>query len=74
MARLRTLPLAAAVCIFVSTAGAGAHASAAVRATDFLNSIGVNVHISQGVDSTQRVISALSYIGARNIRDAVAPH
>jgi hypothetical protein len=64
------LALTAAVCIFVSTAGAGAHAAAAVRATDFLNSIGVNVHISQGVDSTQRVIPALSYIGARNIRDA----
>jgi hypothetical protein len=51
--------------IFVSTAGAGARAATAVRATDFLNSIGVNVHISQGVDSTQKVIPALSYIGAR---------
>ncbi len=70
MARLQIRPLAAVVSIFVSTAGAGAHATIAVRATDFLNSIGVNVHISQGVDSTQSVIPALSYIGARNIRDA----
>jgi len=70
MARLRTLPLAAAACIFVATAGAGAYAAVAVRATDFINSIGVNIHISEGIDSTPSVIPALSYIGARNIRDA----
>ncbi len=70
MVRLQIRPLAAAVCIIVSTAGAGAYAAVAVRAMDFLNSIGVNVHISQGVDSTQSVIPAISYIGARNIRDA----
>ncbi|MGO9837721.1 MAG: glycosyl hydrolase [Polyangiaceae bacterium] len=41
----------------------------AVRANDFLNSVGVCVHVAQGVDSPSQSATALSYAGIRNIRD-----
>jgi len=40
-----------------------------VRANDFLNSLGVDTHITQGLDSPALVISGLKYTGIRNIRD-----
>jgi hypothetical protein len=64
--RLRTLPFAAALSAFISLTATSANATVAVRANDFLNSIGVNTHISQGVDSTPKVIPALSYTGAQH--------
>ena len=67
--RRRTFPFAAALSAFVSFTATSANATVAVRANDFLNSIGVNTHISEGVDSTPNVIPALSYIGARSIRE-----
>ncbi len=42
---------------------------APIRANDFLNSLGVDTHIIQGVDSTAQVIAGLKYSGIRNIRD-----
>ena len=41
----------------------------AVRANDFLNSLGVCTHIAQGADSESGVAAALTYTGIRNIRD-----
>ena len=42
---------------------------APIRANDFLNSLGVDTQIIQGVDSTEQVIASLQYTGIRNIRD-----
>ena len=42
---------------------------APIRASDFLNSLGVDTHIIQGVDSSAQVIAGLQYTGIRNIRD-----
>jgi hypothetical protein len=41
----------------------------AVRAADFLNSIGVCTHIAQGIDNPTNVAACLSFAGIRNIRD-----
>lgn len=41
----------------------------AIKANDFLNSIGVSTHITQGVDNPTNVATALTYCGFRNIRD-----
>ena len=41
----------------------------AVKAIDFLNSIGVCTHISQGADNPSNVATSLTYGGIRNIRD-----
>lgn len=51
------------------TVAAPATGIPALRAVDFLNSIGVCTHISQGEDSATQVASALAYTGIRNIRD-----
>ncbi|MCI0601319.1 MAG: glycosyl hydrolase [Beijerinckiaceae bacterium] len=68
--QLRSVPRMAAVAALLTLMGGDAHAATrAVRANDFLNSIGVITKISQGVDYTPKVIPALTYIGARNIRD-----
>jgi hypothetical protein len=45
----------------------------AVRAVDFLASLGVCVHIAQGVDSAQPVATAMTYAGIRNLRDDGRP-
>jgi hypothetical protein len=42
---------------------------AAARMSDFLDSIGVCVHIAQGVDSAGPTASAMSYAGIRELRD-----
>jgi hypothetical protein len=43
--------------------------TAAVRASDFLNSIGVCTHIAQGIDNPTNVAECLSYAEIREIRD-----
>lgn len=45
----------------------------AVRATDFLGSIGVCTHVGQGVDAPAQSATALSYAGIRNVRDDGRP-
>jgi hypothetical protein len=45
------------------------NATPALSANAFLNSIGVNTHIGQGIDNTTNVSNALTYTGIRNIRD-----
>jgi hypothetical protein len=45
----------------------------AVRAADFLGSVGVCVHIAQGVDSAQPTATAMKYAGIRNLRDDGRP-
>jgi hypothetical protein len=42
---------------------------AAVRVADFLGSIGVCVHITQGVDAPQPSATAMGYAGIKNLRD-----
>jgi hypothetical protein len=44
-------------------------ATTAVRANDFLNSIGVCTHVRQGEDDPAKVAKCLTYIGIRAIRD-----
>jgi len=46
-----------------------AHAVTAVSANDFLNSIGVCTHMTQGIDNPTNVATRLTYSGIRNIRD-----
>jgi hypothetical protein len=41
----------------------------ALKANDFLNSIGVDTHIAQGIDNAPQVATSLTYAGIRNIRD-----
>jgi hypothetical protein len=41
----------------------------AIKTNDFLNSIGVCTHISQGEDNPAKVAQALSYTGIRAVRD-----
>lgn len=41
----------------------------AIRANDFLNSLGAVTHIIQGIDSAASVESGIRYLGIRNIRD-----
>jgi len=41
----------------------------AVRAADFLNSLGINVHVGQGYD-VKNYIEPLRYTGIRNVRDS----
>jgi hypothetical protein len=43
--------------------------SKAIKANDFLNSLGVCTHISQGKDDPVRVAESLAYAGVRAIRD-----
>jgi hypothetical protein len=58
--------MAALLCLVVNNA----HAQAtALRADDFLNSIGVCTHIAQGIDNPTNVAACLSYAGIRGIRD-----
>jgi hypothetical protein len=45
----------------------------ATRVSDFLGSIGVCVHIAQGVDSPQPTATAIAYAGIRNLRDDGRP-
>lgn len=43
----------------------------AKRTTDFLNTIGVNTHISQGYGTAAENLTALQYFGARIMRDNI---
>jgi len=54
--------------VFAGSAAA-ADVVTAVRASDFLNSIGVCTHIGQGIDKPSQSADALAYAGMRNIRD-----
>src|SRR5579862_708882 len=45
----------------------------AAPASAFLGSIGLCVHIAQGVDSAQSTATALAYAGVRNLRDDGRP-
>jgi hypothetical protein len=47
---------------------------AAARATDFLSTIGVCVHIAQGVDAPKDSATAMAYAGIRNLRDDGNPN
>ncbi len=68
--QFKLLPFAAAIAVLLSFMGNNAHADTpAVRANDFLNSIGVVTHISQGIDNSANVAASLTYGGIRNIRD-----
>jgi hypothetical protein len=53
----------------LADSAAAAEAITAVRASDFLNSIGVCTHIGQGIDRAPQCATALAYAGVRNIRD-----
>jgi hypothetical protein len=41
----------------------------AVRANDFLNTMGAATHVIQGLNTPQSVINGIGYLGIRNIRD-----
>ena len=58
--------MAALLCLVVNNAHAQ---TTALRADDFLNSIGVCTHIAQGIDNPTNVAACLSYAGIRGIRD-----
>lgn len=44
-------------------------ATQAIKANDFLNSLGAVTHIIQGIDSAAGVQAGIRYLGVRNIRD-----
>ncbi len=46
--------------------------TSAVRADEFLNSLGVNTHIRTGQDSQSQVIAAVNYLGVRNLREGAS--
>jgi len=48
---------------------AAADGIAALKASDFLDTIGVCTHVSQGADDPAKVAQCFSYIGIRGIRD-----
>ncbi len=52
-----------------ATSFAAKNETTAVRACDFLNSIGVCTHITQGEDSPDKVAKCLAYAGIREVRD-----
>jgi hypothetical protein len=41
----------------------------AIKANDFLNTLGVNAHFVEGLQNATAVIAALKYLGVRNMRD-----
>lgn len=64
------LALSLMPCLWMTAASfAGEDETTAVKASDFLNSIGVCTHISQGEDDPAKVAECLSYIGIRAVRD-----
>ena len=48
---------------------ADANTTQAIRANDFLDSLGACTHITQGMDSPLSVQAGIRYLGIRNIRD-----
>jgi hypothetical protein len=68
--RPQSLPYAAATAALLFFTAYNARADTrAVSANDFLNSIGVNTHISNGLDNVKGATGPLLYGGFRNIRD-----
>src|SRR4029453_10053883 len=68
--RPQSFPYAAATAALLSFTATNARADTrAVSANDFLNSIGVNTHISNGLDNVKGATGPLLYGGFRNIRD-----
>ncbi|MBV8223827.1 MAG: hypothetical protein JO232_01415 [Verrucomicrobia bacterium] len=49
--------------------GSATSATQAIRASDFLDSLGVCTHIIQGIDSPTSVEAGIRYLGVRNLRD-----
>jgi hypothetical protein len=45
----------------------------AIRATDFLDSIGVCTHVAQGIDAPGPSATAMAFAGIRNLRDDGSP-
>lgn len=68
---IRGALLAAIVAVGLSSA---AHAQAAMRAADFLGTLGVNTHLdfNGAYLSTANVITAVNYLGVKLLRDCVA--
>ncbi|MCW3061464.1 MAG: hypothetical protein JWQ02_3285 [Capsulimonas sp.] len=48
-------------------------ATKAVRAEEFLNSLGVCTHMAQGIDDPSKSAVCLSYLGVKNLRDDGSP-
>jgi hypothetical protein len=66
--RPRPVAFAVALSLFIFGGRASAQVTAA-RVGDFLNSIGVCTHMTQGVDNPTNVAACLNYTGIRNLRD-----
>jgi hypothetical protein len=58
-----------ACCLALASLAAAEGTTPAIKCTDFLNSIGVCTHISQGEDDPTRVADCLTYTGIRALRD-----
>jgi hypothetical protein len=56
------------IAVGIGAPGAQAAGTTAVRANDFLNSIGVCVHVQHGQDAA-KLVAPLQYLGVRNVRD-----
>jgi uncharacterized protein YjdB len=54
-------------CTMVITAAG--NGTTAIRAVDFLNSVGVAAHMSQGIDNPTQVANCMTFCGMRNVRD-----
>jgi hypothetical protein len=73
--RTAAAALAAAILASHGVTGAGsaiawaASSTTAIRASDFLDSLGVGTHIIQGIDSVASVQDGIRYLGIRNIRE-----
>src|ERR1700722_9445024 len=67
--------LAAAIFILPGVIGWGfspawaANGTQAIKASDFLDSLGAVTHLVQGKDSYSSVLTGIRYLGIRNIRD-----
>ena len=51
------------------SSSAGGRAILAMRANDFLNTLGAGTHLIQGIESNAAIVAALRYTGVRNIRE-----
>src|SRR5229473_1738168 len=51
------------------TLASAASGTQAIKANDFLESLGAVTHIIQGIDSATSVQAGIQYLGIRNIRD-----
>ncbi len=64
-----TSALSSACVLWFALIGVTHAQSTPIRANDFLNSIGVDTHIVQGIDDPKRVGAALTYAGFRHVRE-----